>query len=1088
MRYIFLGIVFAILAGMIPRYSGNHIFGFVLGLFFAQILSLRRRVASLERAASEKTQPSSLPSKIHSRSDEVKPDKHDTHSKEQASPSKEHDTTSKEYDTSALKQGFSDQQQLFLDQEKSSSEPQQNESHGRSENITDAKYQKKDQTSSSHLETTSNDDKVTSSHLKTITDYIKAFFTTGNVVLKTGIIVVFFGVAFLLKYAAQHNMFPVELRLIAVAAGGLAMLVTGWSMKNKVSRNYGLVLQGGGIGILYLTIFAASKLYHLLPTAFSLVIMIVIVAFSAALAVMQDARSLAVSGIIGGFIAPVLMSTGRGSHVTLFSYYAILNCGILGIAWFKAWRELNLVGFAFTFVICSLWGGKYYKPEFFSTTEPFLILFFLFYVTISFLFAHQQPPKLKGFIDGTIVFGLPVVAFGLQSTMVRHMEYGLAISALGLGLFYIIVATLLWNRLVDGMRMLTEAFLAMGVVFGSLAIPLALDGRWTSSVWALEGAAMIWVGTRQNRLLARLFGILLQLGAGVAFISAGHNHPFYLSHSLSNLFSHYNSVHQYYSGAVSHTMHSSGMIFFNQIYIGAIFISIAGLFSSYYIHSYISARNNTASSNVSKTGHNCSQSTEIVGKSYIETRLRSWECYFHIPLLVWGVAWWFGGGANEIDHHFTALDKYYSLHKYLAFLLYCAVSCQILSVISVRLKWKNLLGAMTLFLPVMICILALGLFDLYGSSHLFAKWGAVSWVVSFAVQYGLLWQFDKYLNEKNIEKNENNSRKNKNNSKKFAYLKTGFISLKLKLIAWSHLVTMWLLIFILSHEAAWAVRQFVNPSGHPTIPYSHLIIWSKICWGVIPALFILFLVRKGSLLKWPVGKHAGYYFGKGITIPAFFLILWILWSNFYHGDPVFVPYIPVANPLELSQIFALTVLAGWTIGLPYTDSGAKSKDPLKESPDPSRESSAPWSRTSYSENKEKEKKDEVRRIISKKVIILTLAFIWLNFVTGRIVHFYFDIPFDLRDLADSVIFQAAISILWGVMALFITAFATRTGRRKMWFCGAFLLGLLVLKLFTVDLSGIRTVARIISFLAVGGLMLLIGYISPLPPDDQKGSK
>ncbi|MBF0257457.1 MAG: DUF2339 domain-containing protein [Desulfamplus sp.] len=1078
MRYIFLGIVFAILAGMIPRYSGNHIFGFVLGLFFAQILSLRKRIATLEQPGSKQPTPEQTTSE--------QPAPEQTTSEQPASEQPAPHTQSPS--PSAIEHCFSDQK-------KHPPEPQENEIHVKTQNIhvktqniTDAQYERKKSTFSNHI--------------KAIIDYIKAFFTTGNVVLKTGIIVIFFGVSFLLKYAAQHNLFPIEFRLIAVAATGLAMLMTGWSMKNKVSRNYGLVLQGGGIGILYLTVFAASKLYHLLPTTFSLVIMIMIVAFSGALAVMQDAKSLAVSGIIGGFIAPVLMSTGRGSHVMLFSYYAILNCGVLGIAWFKAWRELNLVGFAFTFVICSLWGSKYYNLDFFSTTEPFLILFFLFYVTISVLFAHQQPPKLKGFIDGPIVFGLPVVAFGLQSTLVEHMEYGLAISALGLGLFYIILATVLWNRLVEGMRMLTEAFLAMGVVFGSLAIPLALDGRWTSSAWALEGAAMIWVGTRQNRLLARLFGILLQLGAGIAFICANHNHPFYMSHSFSDLFSHYNSIHQYYSGIDSHTIHSSSMIFFNQIYLGALFISIAGLFSSYYIHAYFCADNSSISSNISPSTHTASQIFETTEKSYINTKLRIWESYFHIPLLVWGLVWWFGGGANEIDHHFTALDKYYSLHKYLAFLLYCAVSCHILSVISVRLRWKNLLCAMMLFLPVMICSLALGLFDLYGNSHLFAKWGAAVWIASFAVQYGLLWQFDKYLNDQTSGKNENNNEKNEITSGKTADPETRFIYLKLKLTAWSHLVTMWLLIFILSHETAWAVKQFVNPSDYSLIPYDHLLVWSKICWGVVPALFILFLIHKGELLKWPVGKHAEYYFGKGITILTFFLILWILRSNFYHGDPLFVPYIPLINPLELSQCFVLIVLAFWTFALPYTKNSIKSSEPLrasaeplressdssKKTSDPSKESSALWSSSSYPQNKERDKMHKVSHLINKKAVVLILVFIWLNFVTGRIVHFYFNIPFDLHDLADSVVFQASISILWGVMALFITAFAARTGRRKMWFCGAFLLALLVLKLFTVDLSGIRTVARIISFLAVGGLMLLIGYISPLPPDNQKEIK
>ncbi|MBL3921596.1 DUF2339 domain-containing protein, partial [Bacteroides thetaiotaomicron] len=85
-------------------------------------------------------------------------------------------------------------------------------------------------------------------------------------------------------------------------------------------------------------------------------------------------------GSAGGFLAPVLLSTGQGNHVALFSYYALLNAGIFAIAWFKAWRPLNLLGFVFTFTIGSAWGVTAYRPALFASTEPFLILFFLMYV------------------------------------------------------------------------------------------------------------------------------------------------------------------------------------------------------------------------------------------------------------------------------------------------------------------------------------------------------------------------------------------------------------------------------------------------------------------------------------------------------------------------------------------------------------------------------------------------------------------------------------------------------------------------------------------------------------------------------------
>ena len=332
------------------------------------------------------------------------------------------------------------------------------------------------------------------------------WLTGGNTVVRVGVVVLFFGVAFLLRYAYEHVHAPIELRLAGVAAGAIALLALGWRLRER-RAGYALALQGGGIGVLYLVIFAAFRLYQLIPPGPAFALLVGVAAFSAFVAVVQDSRSLAVLGVSGGFLAPVLASTGGGSHVMLFSYYAVLNAGILGVAWFKAWRILNLVGFAFTFAIGTLWGVQLYRPEHFATTEPFLVLFFLFYVAIPLLFARRQAGRLERYVDATLVFGVPLVAFGLQAGLVREIEYGAAWSALALAALYLALAKAVWGRAGERLRLLAESFLALGVVFATLAIPLALEGRWTSAAWALEGAAIVWVGVRQQRLAARCFGL-----------------------------------------------------------------------------------------------------------------------------------------------------------------------------------------------------------------------------------------------------------------------------------------------------------------------------------------------------------------------------------------------------------------------------------------------------------------------------------------------------------------------------------------------------------------------------------------------------
>jgi len=344
---------------------------------------------------------------------------------------------------------------------------------------------------------------------------VRQFLTGGNALVRIGVVVLFFGVAFLLRYMAEHTHVPIEFRLTGVALGALVLLVLGWRLRVK-RFGYALALQGGAVGILYLTVFAALRLYSLLSPATAFPLLVLLAAFSGALAILQSSQPFALLAVTGGFLAPILASSAHGDHVVLFTYYAILNAAILGIAWFKAWRPLNLMGFLFTFVIATVWGALQYHPEAFRTTEPFLILFFLFYVAIAVLFTLRQAPELRGYVDGTLVFATPIVAFGLQVAMLHDRLLPLAYSALAVGGLYLALAWVLYLRRSLTQRLLVEAFLALGVAFISLAVPLALNGSWSSATWALEGVALIWVGCRQNRPLSRAFGSLLQFAAGYA--------------------------------------------------------------------------------------------------------------------------------------------------------------------------------------------------------------------------------------------------------------------------------------------------------------------------------------------------------------------------------------------------------------------------------------------------------------------------------------------------------------------------------------------------------------------------------------------
>ncbi|HEY2346897.1 MAG TPA: DUF2339 domain-containing protein [Xanthomonadaceae bacterium] len=354
------------------------------------------------------------------------------------------------------------------------------------------------------------------SAIEKLGDTIRRWFTEGNVPVKVGVLVFFAGIAAALRYAVAQGYFtvPIEVRLALIAATGLVGLVIGWRQREQRPA-FGLSLQGGGLGVLLMTVFTAYRMYSLLPPTAAFALIVVLVAGSALLAVLQDAVALAALGFLGGYLAPVLISTGSHDHVALFTYYALLNAAVFGVSWKRSWRVLNLIGFVFTFGVGTAWGVQFYRPELFSSVEPFLILFFVFYVVIGLLYVIRQTEHRRPWVDGTLVFGTPLLAFPLQAGLLKDDRMGLAYSALVVAVVY--AGLVWWLRRRRDERLLTEAYGALALAFVTLAIPLAFSAGTTASVWALEGAGAAWLGIRQNRSFPWLAGLALQLLAAGAY-------------------------------------------------------------------------------------------------------------------------------------------------------------------------------------------------------------------------------------------------------------------------------------------------------------------------------------------------------------------------------------------------------------------------------------------------------------------------------------------------------------------------------------------------------------------------------------------
>jgi uncharacterized membrane protein len=746
---------------------------------------------------------------------------------------------------------------------------------------------------------------------------IKRWFTEGNVPVKVGMLVSFVGVAALLKYAADEGWFtaPIEVRLAGVGLVAIAGLIFGWRQREE-RRSFALSLQGGAIGVLLLTVFTAFRYSNLLPASIAFAIMVVLVAGVCVLAVLQDALALAVLGILAGFAAPILVSTGSGNHVALFSYYAVLNLAIFVIAWLRPWRALNLLGFFFTYAIGTAWGVLRYQPEQFASTEPFLVLYFVLYLAIPILYAFKRGVEHRNAIDATLIFGNPLIAFALQAGLLEGERMPLALTALGLGLLYAALARLLIHRA----RVLGESFAVLALGFSTLAIPLALSARATSCIFALEGAALIWLGLRQERRFPRWMGTLLQLAAAVAF-------------------------------AIScFTADDHHIPFANGLFIGALLIALAGFISAWL---YLRAE-----AGASRT----------------------------LPFYLWGLAWWFGAWLFEINESLPYDTQSAALLGLIALSAWLSAEAQ-------RIWQRSALTWTTIILLwcslAVVCILASG-----------TTWRDGWTSLAYGVYVVLVWRSLSCL--------RGESRAT---------------------LATAHLAWMW----------TWTCGLAIS--------LQRLAIDAGLGGGWVFLLTALPLILihglslyRPSTVSAPLWREFATYRPLVVTLQAAVLGLMFVFGLVHDGASHPLPYLPLLNPLELTQ---LAIFIGFLL----------------------------WSRHNLAPQ-------DIRGI--RSIVIAIAGFAFVTAATLRATHHWAGIPWDESVITASAS-QTSLAVVWSLLGVAGWVIGSRRGNRTLWLAGAVLMGVVLLKLLLIDRQHLGNLFGIASFIAYGLLCTLIGYLAPAPP-------
>ncbi len=1027
--------------------------------------------------------------------------------------------------------------------------------------------------------------------------FVARWIFGGNTIVKAGVLILFLGLAFLLRYTAERVTLPVEWRYAGVALVGVALTSIGWRLRDRRDAaggsDYGLILQGAGIGVFYLTALGALRLNPLLSPELAFAFMALVSVFGAVLAVLQDAPWLAFVSIAEGFAAPVLVSTGSDAYVPLMSYMAILDAGILAMAWFKAWRPLNLVGAVATFTLAGAWAHEHYAPADYAGVQAFLVAFFLLFTLTGVLFARRAlaagdaPPAerplaeraldalhLVGRVDSTLTFGVPLAAFSLQYLLVRDWTWGPAWAAAAFALFHILLGGVLMRGARPRYALLGEAHVIVGTIFATLAIPLALQGAWTGATWAIEAAGMYWLGARQRRAYARAFALLVMLAAalrllaGLSFDLRG-DVPLVTGSTLGMAMlavalCAMDTVRRRAADAVrgrveeiaaiavpfaaAFALTALAWMLCPMLWAGAITAWIA--FGCAALAPRLAAPSLRVATVLLHLGALTSMTVSLQVSDAAPAGANAWRDL--VAALLIGVALLATGWLGLRDAWREAAQgtpRPIPLGNSIGLVLGLAVAAASLlfemapadaalvwpvlglaaAWIGLRLRSGALVGtglalqvaagvaslvyepsvwaatgaavAPTLWIPLLLTFTGLVLGDQLRAragdavrawwQSPAAQWAVVAWTLPWwsralppviwralessrspdalaawphwqliwltltAVAAATLarWRDWRVLGQATLAAVPLwvlAAAAAPQDIAPSAHL--GWLAWPLALLAhpwldrlqarWRpavlhaplRLAGWWLFIALATHECVLRVQAVAAPGS----------AWTQLAAMAVPALVLIASIHPAVLRRRMDVPGRDAWLAAGCGALALYLFGWLWAGNTTDGNASPLPWLPLLNPLEIGQGVALLALVGWVRALPAS---------LRDRVPP----------------------------MALPALAGVTAFGLATGLVLRTCHHWAGVPWTANALFASTLAQAALSVAWALIGVALMVTGHRAGRRVVWAVGAALLGVVVAKLFLVELADRGSLYRIVSFIVVGGLMLAVGYFAPIPP-------
>lgn len=343
-----------------------------------------------------------------------------------------------------------------------------------------------------------------------------------NLFGKIGILVLVVGMGLFVKYAIDKNWINEVFRTVLGFVVGGGLLVLSQRLKNTY-RTFSSLLAGGAFAIFYVTVAMAYHYYGLFSQTAAFVILVVLTVLMSLLSVVYNRRELAVIGLVGGFIAPFLVSNGMGNYQVLFTYLTILNVGMFGLSLYKKWGELPVIGFVATYVIMLGYSlvadldiaGNAQLIHLLLFSTLFYLIFLLPVVSVLRTDNKKANQPLMMIV---VLNNFIYLYFALWYLHELHLPYNIK----GAFTMFIALVNVCLAYAIRGKKSETgylfTALVGMFLTFISISIPIQLEGSFITLLWATEMVVVLWLFIKFRQPVYAYFTQLLLFLTVVSFL------------------------------------------------------------------------------------------------------------------------------------------------------------------------------------------------------------------------------------------------------------------------------------------------------------------------------------------------------------------------------------------------------------------------------------------------------------------------------------------------------------------------------------------------------------------------------------------